>query len=108
MARPTNPFVLHTLLGIVCLAVVLFLLPEGTELWRKVFAGIFSITLGFHMGRALLGSDSGPARIKLWLEAPAFPMLIMAFLRLPEWTGWLMLVIGMLWRLVVAGLFKKR
>ncbi|MES2596739.1 MAG: hypothetical protein V4662_15460 [Verrucomicrobiota bacterium] len=107
MSRPSNPFVLHTLLGIACLVAVMFLLPEGTELWRKVFAGIFSVTLGFQLGRALQGNDSGPARIKLWLEALAFPMLILAFLRLPEWSGWLMLAMAVIWRLVVAGLFKK-
>ncbi len=107
MSRPNNPFVLHTILGIVCLIIVLLLLPEGTDLWRRVVAGILSVGLGHHLARAILPSATRAARILLWLESLAFPLLILAFQSLPETQGWLLLATGMSWRFLVSMLFKK-
>lgn len=108
MTTARNPVVLHTLLAMVCLAVVHFLLPEGTALWRRLFAGIFSVGLGFQLGRALKEPvPNAAARITLWLEAVAFPLLIQAFLWLPEGRGWVLFAAGFLWRHLLRLLWKR-
>ncbi|MDH4454824.1 MAG: hypothetical protein QE570_16750 [Verrucomicrobiota bacterium] len=106
-SKSTHPFVLHTLLGIACLILVLVVLPEDTALWRKIFAGILSITFGHHLARAILPTNTRAERIKLWLECLAFPALIFAFLILPTWQGWLLFAVGFFWRSLVGNLFIK-
>lgn len=108
MSRPANPFVLHTLAGIVCLIAVMLLLPEGTALWRRILAGIFSITLGHQIGVALTCARPGRAGyISAWLECLAFPLLILAVLKIPDLPGWILAAAGVLWRPLVARLWKK-
>lgn len=107
MPRPANPFVMHTLLGFVCLIAVLLLLPDGTALWRKVMAGMFSIALGYQIATAMqTGPQGRVAATKAGLECLTFPMMIMAMLKLPETRGWLLLGMGLLWRPLIGKLWK--
>lgn len=108
MARAHNPFVFHTLAGIVCLVVVMFLLPEGTAMWRRLLAGVFSITLGHQIGVACVTAhSSSAARASAWLECLSFPLLIAASLKIPTLPGWILVAAGILWRPLLRVLWKK-
>ncbi len=107
MPRHANPFVLHTLLGIACLVVVMFLLPEGTVWWRRVLAGIFSIGLGHQIVTAFLARTKGRVvAAKAWLECLAFVFLILAMQQVPATRGWILMAAGMLWRPLVGRLWR--
>jgi hypothetical protein len=108
MAPRRQPsFFLHLVLGVACAAVVLLLLPEGTERWRRVVAVILAIGLGYQLATAFLYSASSKAlRTKAWLEALAFPVLIAASQLIPETNGWILAAAGILWMTLVARIMR--
>ena len=105
--RGANPLLPHTLLAFGCLVIVQLAVPAELEFWRRALAGVFAITLGFQLGAALFQpTATRAARIKLWLECIAFPLLIGATLLVPETTGLILFGVGFAWRFLVAMLFR--
>lgn len=78
--------------------------PGDSALWRKIIAIILSVALGFQIAAAL--SSRGVAAAKAWLECGAFLCVMAAFLHLPDFSGWVLLVIGWSWRLLVRNLWR--
>lgn len=105
MPRQTKALLLHILLGTVCLFAAQITLPSETALWRRSVAYILAITLGQHMARSILSTESRIIRAQMWLECAAFPIVVYAFLKLPSWKGWVLFFLGFVWRSLVGRLF---
>ena len=101
MARAA--FAIPLLLAVASLSVAMWLTPSELDLWRKIVIGILNITLGFHAASALLAGAQG---VKRWLECLAFPMLMLGFAYVPSGPGWMMLITGWVWRVIVGRVMK--
>lgn len=81
--------------------------PVESAFWRKAAAVTLAVGLGYHIARAILTRDSAPAaKLKNWLECPAFLLVMAAFYYLPAAYGWLLLLTGWAWRFLVQNLWK--
>jgi hypothetical protein len=107
-ARPANPLVLHTLLGLILLIGLQVLLPGGTEWWRRVLTGILSVSYGYQLATAFVAlNQSRTKAAKAFIESFAFPLLIAGFLWVPAAPGWILLAAGPLWRPISGLLWHK-
>lgn len=102
MSSRSNPFVLHTLASLACVAFFLIAKPAGLSWWRILLAVIFCATLGHQLVKGLLAMR--PPSKRGWIEllgSVQFVFLILAVLLLPQPSGWVLLVAGYLWPPVV-------
>jgi len=82
--------------------------PAESAFWRKAVAVILGIGLGYQIAHALRAQNSSPvAKIKNWLECPAFLLVMAAFYYLPTAYGWLLLLTGWAWRFLIRNLWKS-
>ena len=93
-------------LGLVLAVSTGLLWPEASPLWRKGAALVLSVSLGFQITIAIAASKQGRAALKAWLECGAFPLVMSAFNFIPSVQGWLLLISGWAWHLLVRNLWK--
>lgn len=107
MAGGQRPFLWHTLASLACVILFFFFKPAGLSWWRVLFEVIFCVGLGHQLVRAILAMrrDSRQGSIELLL-CISFVFLILAFVLLPQNVGWVLLVTGFFWRMVVLQVFK--
>lgn len=83
------------------------LLPETFELWRQGVMIALSVSLGFHMARAIQTTQRGGiTALQTWLDSLAFLWVMAAFSVLPSLQGWVLLMGGWSWRWMVRKLWK--
>jgi hypothetical protein len=81
--------------------------PAGLSWWRIVLEVIFCVALGHQLVRGILAMrrDSRQGWIEL-LNSMTFVFFILAVLLIPKPVGWVLVVVGYIWRLVVLRVFK--
>jgi len=106
MPSPIISFRLPVVMALICLTLVLLVLPASLDLWRKGMCGVLSVSLGYQIATALRTVGKAE-RLKSWLECASFPIVMAAMLHLPETNGWILLGLGVAWRFLVGGLFRR-